>query len=99
MNSQWSASTARNASSLTPATASAASGELAVDIDVLYTGEHVQAHIFDGTYELFRAWFGAPPAQHQGREVAATRTFIQSLARVLRSGAITHAGVAFDTVI
>jgi 5'-3' exonuclease len=59
----------------------------------------VQAHVFDGTYELFRAWFGAPPAQHEGREVGATRAFIQSLARVLRSGAITHGGVAFDTVI
>jgi 5'-3' exonuclease len=59
----------------------------------------VQAHLFDGTYELFRAWFGAPPAQHEGREVGATRAFIQSLARVLRSGAVTHAGVAFDTVI
>jgi 5'-3' exonuclease len=65
----------------------------------LYYAARVQAHLFDGTYELFRAWFGAPPAQHQGREVGATRTFIQSLARVLRSGAITHAGVAFDTVI
>jgi 5'-3' exonuclease len=82
-----------------PATASAASGELAVDIAVLYTGPGVQAHLFDGTYELFRAWFGAPPAQHEGREVGATRAFIQSLARVLRSGAVTHAGVAFDTVI
>lgn len=59
----------------------------------------MKAHLFDGTYELFRAWFGAPPAQHEGREVGATRTFVQSLARVLRSGAITHAGVAFDTVI
>ncbi|HEY5948782.1 MAG TPA: 5'-3' exonuclease H3TH domain-containing protein [Kofleriaceae bacterium] len=59
----------------------------------------MQTHLFDGTYELFRAWFGAPPAQHEGREVGATRAFIQSLARVLRSGAITHGGVAFDTVI
>jgi 5'-3' exonuclease len=59
----------------------------------------VQAHLFDGTYELFRAWFGAPPAQHEGREVGATRAFVQSLARVLRSGAVTHGGVAFDTVI
>jgi 5'-3' exonuclease len=59
----------------------------------------VRAHLFDGTYELFRAWFGAPPAQHEGREVGATRAFLQSLARVLRSGAVTHGGVAFDTVI
>ena len=99
MNSQWSASTPRSVASRTPATASAASGEVAVDIGLLYTAPRVQAHLFDGTYELFRAWFGAPPAQHEGREVGATRAFIQSLARVLRSGAVTHGGVAFDTVI
>jgi 5'-3' exonuclease len=65
----------------------------------LYYAADVQAHLFDGTYELFRAWFGAPPAQHEGREVGATRAFLRSLAMVLRSGAVTHAGVAFDTVI
>ena len=59
----------------------------------------MQAHLFDGTYELFRAWFGAPQAQHEGREVGATRAFMRSLAMVLRSGAVTHAGVAFDHVI
>jgi len=55
--------------------------------------------LFDGTYELFRAWFGAPQAQHEGREVGATRAFLRSLAMVLRSGQITHGGVAFDHVI
>jgi 5'-3' exonuclease len=59
----------------------------------------VQAHLFDGTYELFRAWFGAPPAEHAGREVGATRAFLRSLAMQLRSGKITHGGVAFDHVI
>jgi 5'-3' exonuclease len=59
----------------------------------------VLAHLFDGTYELFRAWFGAPPAEHAGREVGATRAFLRSLAMQLRSGKITHAGVAFDHVI
>jgi len=59
----------------------------------------VQIHLFDGTYELFRAWFGAPPAQHEGKEVAASRTFLRSLATVLRSGKVTHGGVAFDHVI
>lgn len=65
----------------------------------LYYAPRVLAHLFDGTYELFRAWFGAPPAQHEGREVGATRAFLMSLARQLRTGAITHAGVAFDHVI
>jgi 5'-3' exonuclease len=59
----------------------------------------VQIHLFDGTYELFRAWFGAPPSQFEGKEVAAARTFLHSLARVLRSGKVTHGGVAFDHVI
>ncbi len=59
----------------------------------------MNVHLFDGTYELFRAWFGAPQAQHGGREVGATRAFLRSLAGVLRTGKITHAGVAFDHVI
>ena len=65
----------------------------------LYIAAQVQVHLFDGTYELFRAWFGAPPAQHEGREIGATRVFLRSLAIVLRSGAVTHGGVAFDHVI
>ena len=65
----------------------------------MYTGHAVQIHLFDGTYELFRAWFGAPPAQHEGREVAAARTFLRSLAMALRKFGVTHAGVAFDHVI
>jgi 5'-3' exonuclease len=59
----------------------------------------VQVHLFDGTYELFRSWFGAPPAEAHGREVGATRGFLRSLAMLLRGGKITHAGVAFDHVI
>ena len=65
----------------------------------LYYAPSVLAHLFDGTYELFRSWFGAPPAEHEGREVGATRAFMRSLAMQLRSGKITHAGVAFDHVI
>jgi 5'-3' exonuclease len=59
----------------------------------------MHVHLFDGTYELFRAWFGAPPAQHEGREVGATRTFLRSLANAIRTTPVTHAGVAFDHVI
>jgi 5'-3' exonuclease len=59
----------------------------------------VQIHLFDGTYELFRAWFGAPPAQHEGKEVAAARTFLRSLAGTMRANKVTHGGVAFDHVI
>lgn len=59
----------------------------------------MQVHLFDGTYELFRAWFGAPPAQHGGREVGAVRVVVRSLASLLRGGTVTHAGVAYDHVI
>ena len=59
----------------------------------------MHVHLFDGTYELFRAWFGAPPAQRDGREVGATRAFLRSLAGLLRTGKVTHGGVAFDHVI
>jgi 5'-3' exonuclease len=59
----------------------------------------VQAHLFDGTYELFRAWFGAPPVQFEGREVGATRSVMRSLSGMLRAGKLTHVGVAFDHVI
>lgn len=59
----------------------------------------MQIHLFDGTYELFRAWFGAPPAQHEGKEIGASRSFLRSLATVLRSGKLSHGGVAFDHVI
>ncbi len=59
----------------------------------------MQVHVVDGTYELFRGWFGAPPYQHAGREVAATRVILSGMARLLRTGVITHGGVAFDHVI
>jgi 5'-3' exonuclease len=59
----------------------------------------VQVHLIDGTYELFRAWFGAPPAQAGGREVGAVRSLVRSLTVLLGKGTITHAGVAFDHVI
>jgi 5'-3' exonuclease len=58
-----------------------------------------RVHVVDGTYELFRAWFGAPPAQANGREVGASRGVLRSLAMLLRSGELTHGGVAFDHVI
>jgi 5'-3' exonuclease len=57
-------------------------------------------HLIDGTYELFRAFYGAPSARtSQGREVAATRTLLRSFAAFLREPDVTHVAVAFDTVI
>jgi 5'-3' exonuclease len=59
----------------------------------------VKVHLIDGTYELFRAWFGAPQAQHAGREVGATRSILRSFSTLLNKRVMTHVGVAFDHVI
>lgn len=60
----------------------------------------LQVHLVDGTYELFRAWFGAPSARApDGREVGATRGLLASLWSMLRRGEVTHVACAFDTVI
>ena len=57
-------------------------------------------HLIDGTYELFRAHFALPSLQApDGREVAAVRGLAQTLLLLLRPPAVTHIGVAFDTVI
>ena len=60
----------------------------------------MRVHLVDGTYELFRAWFGAPEASSPaGREVGATRGFLRSLAAMLRSGEVTHVACAFDQTV
>jgi 5'-3' exonuclease len=59
-----------------------------------------QVHLIDGTYELFRCFFGAPPYRNgAGREVGAVRGLARSLAAWLRTGEVTHVGCAFDHVI
>ena len=60
----------------------------------------MKVHLIDGTFELFRAFFGAPQvALPDGREVGATRGILRSLSAMLRGEEMTHVGVAFDTVI
>lgn len=60
----------------------------------------MKVHLIDGTYELFRAWFGAPSATApDGREVGATRGFLRTMISMLGSGDVTHVGCAFDHVI
>lgn len=55
-------------------------------------------HVVDGTFELFRCFFGAPPRQTSaGVEVGATRGVVSTLLSLLKEA--THVGVAFDTVI
>jgi 5'-3' exonuclease len=59
----------------------------------------MQAHLVDGTYELFRHHF-AVPSHHDpgGMEVAATRGVVGSMLMMLEGGA-THVGVATDHVV
>jgi 5'-3' exonuclease len=59
----------------------------------------MRVHLIDGTYELFRSYFGAPAAQFQGQEVGATRGFLRSLWSLLKESDTTHVAVAFDTTV
>jgi 5'-3' exonuclease len=60
----------------------------------------LKVHLVDGTYELFRAHFGAPEARApDGREVGATRGLLRSLLSLLGEPSVTHVACAFDTVI
>jgi 5'-3' exonuclease len=59
----------------------------------------LNVHLIDGTYELFRHFFGLPSARDaEGREVAAVRGVVASVRGMVRDGA-THIGVATDHVI
>ncbi len=67
---------------------------------VRWYGPAVNVHLVDGTYELFRAYYGAPSSiAPDGREVGATRALARSLLSLLRDPAVTHVGVAYDHVI
>ena len=56
-------------------------------------------HLVDGTYELFRHFYGAPShVTADGREVAAVRGVLGTIVAMLDDGA-THIGVATDHVI
>jgi 5'-3' exonuclease len=59
----------------------------------------VDVYLVDGTYELFRHYYGVPSAKDRdGREIAAVRGVLGSLLRMLNGG-VTHIGVATDHVI
>jgi 5'-3' exonuclease len=59
----------------------------------------LRVHLVDGTYELFRHFFGAPPrTAADGSEVGAVRGVVSSMVAMLGDGA-THLGVATDHVI
>lgn len=57
-------------------------------------------HLVDGTYELFRGFYGPPPRQApDGREVGATVSLLRSLLALLSEPGVTHVGCAFDHVV
>jgi len=60
----------------------------------------VRIDLIDGTYELFRSFYGAPPAQApDGREVGAARGLLRSMLALLREDGTSHVAIAFDHVI
>jgi 5'-3' exonuclease len=62
--------------------------------------QSMKVYLLDGTYELFRSFYGPPPRQApDGREVGATVGLLQSLVALLSDPEVTHLGCAFDRVI
>jgi 5'-3' exonuclease len=60
----------------------------------------IKVHLVDGTYELFRNFYGAPPKKaRDGSEVGATLGLLRSMLLLVTSPGVTHVGVAFDHVI
>ena len=54
----------------------------------------MKIHLIDGTYELFRSFYGAPPKKApDGREVGATLGLLSSLLSLLAKPDVTHRGV------
>src|SRR5215510_9336066 len=59
----------------------------------------MKVHLIDGTYELFRHFFGVPAALDvRGQEIGAVRGVLNSVLSMVERGA-THIGVATDHVV
>ena len=59
----------------------------------------MRIHLIDGTYELFRHFFGAPShINSKGQEVGAVRAVASSMLSMVNQG-VTHIGIATDHVI
>ncbi len=60
----------------------------------------MKIHLVDGTYELFRNFYGAPGKKApDGREVGATLGLLRSLLFLITGSGATHIACAFDHVI
>jgi 5'-3' exonuclease len=67
---------------------------------VSYDPRRLRIHVVDGTYELYRSYYGAPPARApDGREVGAVRGLIRTLLSLLNEDGVSHVACAFDHVI
>ena len=57
-------------------------------------------HLVDGTFELFRAYYGSPSStDSSGKEVGAARGLARSMLSLLGEEDVTHIAIAFDHVI
>ena len=60
----------------------------------------MKIHLVDGTYELFRSFYGAQPKKApDGREVGAMLGLLNSLLSLIAKSGATHIACAFDHVI
>jgi 5'-3' exonuclease len=60
----------------------------------------LRIHLIDGTYELFRSFYGVPRKKApDGREVGATLGLLRSLLSLFSRSGATHVACAFDHVI
>lgn len=60
----------------------------------------VQVHLVDGTFELFRAYYGSPSRTSRGGvEVGAVHGLARSMLSLLGEVDVTHVAIAFDHVI
>jgi len=57
-------------------------------------------HLLDGTYEIFRAYYGRPPrSTPDGKPISAVHGLIDTTLGLLSASNVTHLGAAFDTVV
>jgi 5'-3' exonuclease len=67
---------------------------------IIQVDNTMKIYLVDGTYELFRNHFGAPPKKApEGQEVGATLGLLRSLLALLSRPDTTHVACAFDHVI
>jgi 5'-3' exonuclease len=60
----------------------------------------MKIHLIDGTYELFRSFYGPPPKKSpDGREVGATIGLLRSMLTLISDSSVTHIACAFDHII